>query len=125
MFLPIALLIGCAGCANRAAIAPIPGSANAFDSASYVSLMTAKGIIDQTKTDLTANVFPASQVATIKTALNGAIQAFDIAQPVYLAYHAAAIAGAASNAQQTATQNALANVNTSISTLATAKVASK
>lgn len=86
-----------AGCAAR----PIhPGAANQFDSTTYDTLITAESVIDSTKTDLANNAFPANVAATVKTAVNGLITAYDALDTSYQAYHAAALAGTATAAQQ-------------------------
>src|SRR5208283_993459 len=72
-----------AGCAAKK---PVVGSANQFDSDSYLTLVTA--------------------------ALNGLITAYDVANPVYVAYHNAALAGQATAAQQSAVTSSLGAVST-------------
>src|SRR5271157_2963660 len=83
-----------------------PGSPNAFDSATYDTLVTTHSVIESTKTDLAANAFPASISANVKTALNALIQAYDVADTAYQAYHSSALAGTATTAQQAAVSSA-------------------
>jgi PBP1b-binding outer membrane lipoprotein LpoB len=105
-FAVLALVL--AGCVKNSAT--IPGAANQFDQQSYLSLVTAKSVIDSAKADLTANSFPASTVAAVKAAVNDAVTAYNAADVSYQAYHAAALAGTATAAQQ-------ANVTSAINTL--------
>lgn len=111
-------LIFISGCAKSV---PVPGAANAFDSSSYLTLVTTDSVIQSSKADLTANKFPAAIVPNVKAALNGLIQAYNVANLAYRGYHAAAIANTVTPAQQTAVTNALNNVQTATSTLITAK----
>lgn len=110
-----------AACANRPASAPIPGAVNSFDSDTYLTLVTAKGIIDQVKVDLANNAFPAAWVANIKKAVNGAITAYNVADLSYQSYHAAALAGQATPAQQAAVGSAVTNLNSAVSSITAAK----
>lgn len=98
-----------------------PGSANAFDSNSFDSLIVVKNVIDSTRTDLANNAFPANITGNVKTALNALIQAYNIADSAYLTYHAAAIAGTATPAQQADVQAKLNTMNNGVSTLTSAK----
>ena len=107
-----------AGCAAKK---PVVGSANQFDSDSYLTLVTADSVIQQTKASLTANAFPASVVPAVTAALNGLITAYDVANPVYVAYHNAALAGQATAAQQSAVTSSLGAVSTATTALVTAK----
>lgn len=100
---------------------PIPGSANTFDSQSYLSLVTADSVIESTKTALVAGQFPASIAGNIKTALNALIQSYDVANPVFVAYHTAALAGQATAAQQAAVTSAVSDVTAKTSALTSAK----
>lgn len=107
-----------AGCAAR----PLhPGAANSFDSNAYDSLIVCHSVIETTKTDLANNAFPASIAGNIKTALNGLIRAYDVADTAYVAYHSAALAGTATPAQSTAVSNGLSDVNTKTAALTAAK----
>lgn len=112
----IALTVGC-----HSVAAPVPGSANAFDSDSYLTLVATHSVIESTKTDLAANSFPMAIAGNVKTALNLLITAYDTANQAYLAYHTAALAGTSTAAQQTAVTNALTNVQTATTTLTAAK----
>lgn len=116
----LALVVLLCGCAKSTST-PIPGSANTFDSQSYLSLVTADSVIQSTKADLTADKFPASIAGNVKTALNALIQSYDVANPVYVAYHTAALAGTATATQQTAVTSALADVSAKTSALTSAK----
>lgn len=114
----VLVLIACLGCAARK---PVVGSANQFDSDSYLTLVTADSTIQATKAALTAGSFPASIVGNVKIALNALITAYDVANPTYIAYHNAALAGQATPAQQQAVQFQIANVQTATVALTTAK----
>jgi len=111
------LLISCAATQIH------PGSPNAFDSATYDTLVATHSVIESTKTDLAANSFPASISANVKTALNALIQAYDVADTAYQAYHSSALAGTATTAQQAAVSSAITQVNTSTTNLTNAKAA--
>jgi|HubBroStandDraft_1064217.scaffolds.fasta_scaffold03153_12 hypothetical protein len=120
-FIPaLALVLLLMGCAKNTST-PIPGAANTFDSQSYLSLVTADSVIETTKADLAAGKFPASIAGNVKTALNALIQSYDVANPVYVAYHNAALAGTATTAQQTAVTTALSDVTAKTSALTSAK----
>ena len=112
----IALTVGC-----HSVAAPVPGSANAFDSTSYLTLVTTDSVIESTKTDLANNSFPMAIAGNVKTALNALINAYDLAQQAYLAYHTAALAGTSTPTQQTAVTNALTSVQTATTALTAAK----
>lgn len=128
--IPILLMFLC-GCAAH----PIhPGTANAFDSGAYDTLSVADNVIQSTRNDLAANKFPASIAGNVKTALNGLINAYNIADTFYCgqpvgtpltcapgSYHALAMAGTATPAQSTQLTNDLNQVNTSTAQLTTAK----
>ncbi len=126
--IPTLFLFLC-GCAAH----PIhPGTANAFDSGAYDTLSVADNVIQSTKLDLAANKFPASIAGNVKTALNGLINAYDIAETFYCgapvgtscspnSYHALAMAGTATPAQNTQLTNDLNSVNTATTQLSTAK----
>jgi hypothetical protein len=116
MLLLCAVLAGCS--ANPK---PVTGSANQFDSDSYLALLTTDNVIQSTKAALAAGSFPVSVAPTVKTALNALIKAYDVADPVYITYHNAALAGSSTPAQQAAVTSALANVNTATATLVSAK----
>jgi hypothetical protein len=112
------LALGLAGCPKST---PVAGSANTFDSQSYVSLVTADSVIQSTRAALTANQFPANVEPAVRTAVNALIQSYDIANPIYLAYHSAALAGNATAAQQTALTNAVSDVNAKTAAVTSAK----
>lgn len=111
------VLVVASGCMNK----PVVGSANQFDSNSYLTLVTADSTIQATKAALTAGQFPVNIVGNVKTALNALITAYDVANPAYIAYHNAAIAGQATPAQQQAVTSQLAAVQSATATLVTAK----
>ena len=119
LFLALSLVSFAPGCFK--ASAPIPGSANAFDSNTYLSLVTAKGVIDQAKADLAASAFPPAIAAKVKTAVNDAVNAYNIADLTYQQYHTAAIANAATVAQQVATTSAVNNLQTEVANVTAAK----
>lgn len=97
-----------AGCAKKAATAPVPGSINAFDAYAYRSLADAQAALHSVKTweqcaaanfpttvtvdgnaelcDAAAGAFPNNG----KAPLNAAINAYNIAQAAAKAYHAGA-----------------------------------
>jgi hypothetical protein len=114
----LVLAVALGGCAARAVH---PGSANAFDSNSYDAVLVAHSVIETTKTDLANGAFPASIAGNVKTALNGLIAAYDIAQKALTDYHNAALAGTATSAQSTALTNALTDVNAKTQALTSAK----
>lgn len=111
----------CVGCANRAAQAPIPGAVNQFDSDTYLSLITAQAVIDQTKADLANGTFSPSVVSAVKTATNKASIAYNAALAAYTAYHLAVSAGTATTAQQQTAQSAVNTLNVSVGQIATVK----
>ncbi len=117
---PLLALVLTVGCMKTVS-APVPGSANTFDSQTYVSLVATDNVIQSTKAALSQGQFPASIAGNVKTALNALITAYDVADPIYQAYHTAAMAGTATPAQQNAVINAMANVNTATVTLTTAQ----
>lgn len=108
------------GCAKTVTV-PIPGSANTFDSSSYLTLVTTDNVIQTAKADLAAGKFPASISGNVKTALNDLIQSYNVANIAYQAYHTAAMANQATPAQATAVTNSLNNVQTATTTLIAAK----
>ena len=124
--LALAMIVSLGACTKNGVTAPHPGSVNAFDSNSYDVLMVSKATIDQTKTDLAAGQF-GNITANVKTALNDCIQAYNVADVAYTAYHTAAVASltSAATTQAQATLNtALANLNTATNTLTSVKTGS-
>jgi hypothetical protein len=117
----LCLLLALAGCSTSATKAPIPGSANQFDSSSYLTLVTTDSVIQSTKQGLAAGSFPASIAGNVKSSLNVLITAYDTANLSYRAYHAAAMAGTATTAQQNDVATKLGIVQTATTTLVTAK----
>jgi hypothetical protein len=116
MILPLyfSLLVIGLGCAAKK---PVVGTANTFDSESYLVLVTADATIKATKDDLVNNVFAPDLVEDVKAALNRLIDAYDHAQPIYLAYHNAALQGSATQQQQDAVAAALPDINTGVASL--------
>jgi len=100
---------------------PVTGAVNQFDSDSYLTLLTTDNVIQSTKQALVAGSFPASIAGNVKTALNGLITAYDVADTAYLAYHTAALSGTATAQQQAAVKSGLNNVSAATTTLLTAK----
>lgn len=105
------LLTGCA------AKKPVVGTANQFDSDSYLVLVTADATIKATKDDLTNDKFPADMVDDVKVSLNFLIDAYDRADKLYLEYHNAALNGTATQQQQDAVSGSLPDVQTGISSM--------
>lgn len=121
---PLLILLLCiSGCVKNSTTTPHPGSVNAFDSTSYDVLLVAKATIDQTKTDLAAGQF-GNITANVKTALNNCIQAYNVADVAYTAYHTAALSSA-SSPSTTALQNdlttKLSNLNSATASLTAVK----
>lgn len=116
---PLLLCLVLAGCSQNPK--PVVGAANQFDSDSYLTLVTADSTIQATKAALTAGSFPANVADGIKVALNGLITAYDVANPTYIAYHNAALAGQATAQQQQAVQSQISSVQSATVALTTAK----
>ena len=122
----LAILTLCVLLAGCAAKKPVVGSANQFDSDAYLTLVTADTTIQATKAALAIPAgqpgsFTASQAAVVKTALNGLIAVYNIADSDYQIYHAAALAGTATAAQQSKVSSDLTAVQAASTTLMTAK----
>lgn len=66
-----------------------PGAANSFDSSTYDVLIAAKTTIDTSRQQFAAKTLP----DTLKPAANELVRAYDVAYPVYVAYHDAVTAG--------------------------------
>src|SRR6266849_2086336 len=92
---------------------PVVGSANQFDSDTYLTLVTTDTLIQATKTQLANGAFPAKIAGNVKTALNDLITAYDAANIAWLAYHTAALAGTASPVQLNTVNGTINNVNQS------------
>lgn len=129
-YLLIAALL-LAGCAAHAIH---PGTANAFDSSIYDSLLTTDSVIQSAKADLAANKFPATISGNVKTALNALIAAYDVADTFYCgqpmgnpltcsagSYHALVMAGTATPAQTAQMNSDLSTVNIGVTNLSSAK----
>lgn len=121
-FAVMCMVLGVAGSSTGcAAMKPVVGSANKFDSDSYLTLVTADSVIQSTKQSLMDAKFPVGIAGTVKASLNGLITAYDVANPVYIAYHTAALNGTATPAQQAAVTSALSNVKSAQTQLVTAR----
>jgi hypothetical protein len=134
----LALTLILSGCAAQV---QHPGTANAFDSGIYDTLLVTHGIIESTKSDINAGSFPPGVLPGIRTALNGVITAYNTLDVVYCnpvngvvpstgakslecsstSYHSFAMAGTATPAQQTQVQNAANQLNAATVALAAAK----
>jgi hypothetical protein len=100
LILSIALL-ATSGCSLlHPVVVNVPGQVNTFDGTAYLTLVTAKGVIDQAKLDVVNGVFPVNLVSNIKVAINDAVNAYNVADQAYQAYHTAAVAGTATSLQQ-------------------------
>jgi len=108
-----------AGCSQNPK--PVTGAVNQFDSDSYLALVTADAVIQQTKAGLNAGSFPTSLVPGITSTLNNLIATYDVADTAYLAYHTAAVAGTVTAAQKAAVSSGLTSVQNATSALVTAK----
>lgn len=119
LLIPVLALSMVCGC-TKAYVAH-PGSVNTFDSKSYDYLIATKAVIDQTKTDLANNVFPANITPAVKTAVNALVASYNIADNAYLAYHNAMVAGSATSQQIQDVSSSQAQVQSSLSALTSAK----
>lgn len=117
LMLGLVMLVGCAKLVH----APVPGSANTFDSDSYIALVGTYTLITQTQAALAAGQFPASIAGNVKTALNDVITYYDKADLAYIAYHTSALAGTATPAQQASVQAGISATQLAVSNLVTAK----
>lgn len=109
------------GCAKRVVVANVPGSVNAFDSETYLSLVTTDSLIQSTKASLASNSFPVAWVGNVKQSLNALVQAYDVANLSYQAYHTMALAGTLTPVQQAAVSSNMAAVQTATVNLTSAK----
>jgi|SRR5579859_554767 len=136
-FAVLLLAVTFLGCAAR----PIhPGTANAFDSSVYDSLLVTHSVIESTKTELSNNSFSASITPNVKAALNKLITIYNDTDTLYCnppagagptdscaptSYHALAVSGQSTttlDAQMRAKAN---DMNSAVSALAAAKGGSK
>lgn len=108
------------GCSKQVH-APIPGSANAFDSDTYLALATIDGTIQGTRAELANNSFSPSVAEYVKKALNDLIASYDVADTTYQAYHAAALAGTATPAMQAEVQANVDKANADAAKVSAAK----
>jgi hypothetical protein len=115
LLLPLLIMFGCAAHVQH------PGTANAFDSSTFDTLLVTHNTIEQTKSALAAGSFPVAIAGNVKTALNALIKVYDDADTAYLAYHAAAMAGTATPAQSSAVTAGLSNVSSATTNLTNAK----
>ena|ERR1700738_3468776 len=104
-----------------AAKKPVSGSANQFDSDTYLTLVTTDTLIQATKAQLATGAFPVNIAGNVKTALNDLIVAYDAANTAWLAYHTSALAGMATQAQINVVNGTINNVNVSTVTLVSVK----
>jgi hypothetical protein len=117
--LALALCIVMAACSQNPK--PVVGSANQFDSDTYLTLVTTDALIQATKTQLANNAFPANIAGSVKSSLNYLINAYDAANTAWLAYHTAALAGTSTQAQVNTVNTTIGNVNAATVTLTTVK----
>lgn len=106
----VILTMALSGCPKN----PIhPGAANQFDSQAYDVVLLYHDAIETTKADLTAGTFPVSG----KPILNKFIDAYNVLDAAYKAYHKAAQAGTSTAAQIQAVQDAEAQAVAAFSDL--------
>lgn len=117
LLLLLTLTLGCA----KTVTAPVPGSVNQFDSDTYLTLLTSKAVIDQTKASLAAGSFPTNISGAVKTAVNGAVTAYNLADTAYQALHTSLLNGTSTPAQQATVTNAVTNLNTAVAGVTAAK----
>lgn len=97
MTLAVGVVLTATGCASltssqTGAVAPHPGAINTLDSQAFDTLVTAKSVIDGTKTDLNNGVWSATIAGKVKAALNNeVIPAYNVADTSYKLYHTAAV----------------------------------
>jgi hypothetical protein len=106
-FIGLAVFLLMSACGTTTATHP--GAVNSFDSTTYDALLTAQAAIEAAK--------PLATTPALKTAVNAAIQAYDVAESAYVAYHAAAVAGTATTAQQSALQTQVNSLTTAAKAL--------
>lgn len=127
--------------ASCAAHVQHPGTANAFDSDAYDTLLVAHSVIESTKSDISAGSFGANILPAVKTALNGLIDAYNTLDTIYCnptsggisatgianlhcaadSYHALAQVGPPPIALTNQVLSAVSGVNIATVSLATAK----
>jgi hypothetical protein len=100
-----------AGCANRAATAPVPGQLNNYDAFAYRVLADAQAALNAFRADVTSG--KVAETSTIKTYFNQASSDYNIAEAAYTAWHAAG-----GNGSTTALAAQISKVETDIATLA-------
>jgi hypothetical protein len=89
LVLTLILCLCTVGCIKATApTPPLPGALNSFDQTSYQTLVTAQASLN----DFKASVTKDPNLATLKPALNQAVQDYDIAEVAWQTYHAAASA---------------------------------
>lgn len=99
-----------AACHKNVATAPVPGQLNTFDAYAYRVLADAQAAINDFKGSVTSG--KVAETPAIKTALNQAIQDYDLAMVTYQAWHAAGGTGATAPVA-----NAITAVQTDISNI--------
>lgn len=87
-------LIGCVGCANRAATAPVPGSLNSTDAAFYRVLYDAQAALNQFRADVVSG--KVTETPTLKATFNQATTDYNAAESVFQIWRAAGASSAAS-----------------------------
>ena len=78
------ILVLFAACQKQVAV-PRPGAVDQFDSDTYDALLIAKAATEQAKSSFAAGKLPAGA----KTVINHAIEAYNVAEAAWQAYHAA------------------------------------
>jgi len=106
----------------------------------FDALLTTHSVIESTKTELTNGTFPPDVQARVKAAANILITVYNDADTLYCnppagagptdscaatSYHAMALAGQTTPASDAAMQAKLSSMNSAVTSLATAKGASK
>lgn len=123
-----------AGCAMHV---QHPGTANAFDSDIYDTLLVSRSVIETTKTDLAASAFPVSIAGNVQSALNNLISAYNLLEGAYCgvpvantqgtldcastSIHAAIMTGTATPAQTAQLTQLSSSVNSAVTALAASK----
>lgn len=80
------------GACNNQAYVVHPGAVNTFDSQTYDVLVTAHAAIEATKTQIASGAFSGTVLRDVSIGLNTLVDAYNLAETTYLAYHAAASA---------------------------------
>ena len=118
----VAVFLSCllmAGCLSNPK--PVVGSANQFDSDTYLALVGVDTTIKSTETALNNGTFTGKVQTDVYDATNALITAYSVADTAYLAYHTAALAGTATAAQQADVSTKLQAAQSAINALVKAK----